>query len=345
MVWLVGVAASCWLLLKMSGITPRVPVTPADEGSRARVVRFLALGDVNLGRSVGQRILAGDTLYPLAKVERELRSFDVVFANLESHLSDQDGETQHPEFNLIFTGPPGGAWTLRRGGVTVVSTANNHALDYGRDARDETIRYLNEAGVAYAGTARSEDSLFVPAIVERRGIRLALFACTGIMNATGTSWRRDVAAADTGRMLASLRRYRKQADVIVVSYHGGAEYVDRPDEGTRAFARTVLRGGADIFLGHHPHVPQGIESVEGKPAVYSLGNFVFLQPQQYWTQRSFGFACEIRKDTTGACVTRYGILPLHAGNQPEFLPAGPAADTVLARVRALSHVPVEHFTW
>ena len=344
-VLVVGVAASIGILLKMSMITPAAAITPARASNQAVSIRFLALGDVNLGRSVGQQILKGDTLYPFAQAAPVLQSFDIVFANLESNLSDQKGETQHPKYNLIFTGPPAGGYTLRRGGVTVVSTANNHALDYGRAARDETIRYLEEAGVAYAGTSRGADSLFVPAILERKGIRMAVFACTGIMNAEGNAWRRSVAAADTGLLLASLRRHRQEADVIVVSYHGGAEYVDQPDERTRDFARAVLRGGADIFLGHHSHVPQGIEMVEGKPAIYSLGNFVFRQPQHYWTQLSFGFACEIQKDSTGISLTRYGILPLRAGSQPEFLPAGPAADTVLARVRALSRVPVGYSTW
>ena len=121
---------------------------------------------------MGQRILRGDTLWPFENVLTVFREYDAVFVNLESNLSNRNGETQSPDNNLIFTGPPAGAWTLNRAGVTVVSTANNHALDYGRAAKDSTIRYLTQAGVLFAGTAAKREELYEPAVFERNGFGL-----------------------------------------------------------------------------------------------------------------------------------------------------------------------------
>jgi len=316
-----------------SSLTIVQPDTLRPGASRARL---LALGDVSLARVDGQRILRGDTLWPFVNVLREFRDHDIVFLNLESNLSNQKGETQDPDNNLILTGPPTGAWTLRNAGVSVVSTANNHALDYGRAAKDSTIRYLRQAGVRFAGTAASRDSLFEPAVVERNGIRFAFFAVTAIMNHPGEWWKGHVAYADTAKLLPRIRAWRPEVDVIVVCYHGGNEYQDRPHRPLKAFAEGVLENGADLFLGHHPHVPYGIVKVGQGIAAHSLGNFVYNQPQRYWTRRSFGLSVAFTRTGSRTMIEDWSVLPARAGNQPVFLPAGAEADTTQARVRALS---------
>ncbi|MBM2839665.1 MAG: cap protein [Bacteroidetes bacterium] len=303
---------------------------------RVATLRLLAVGDVNLGRGVGQEILAGDTLYPFAAVRDSFASYDVVFANLESQLSDQDGETQHPRNNLIFTGPPGGAHTLRQAGVTMVSTANNHAIDYGIKALLETGRYLREAGVYFTGTSGDASRLFDPVIVSRNGLRIAFFACTDVMNIEDPFWKKYVAEADSAKLLPMIRSVRDSVDFIVVSYHGGEEYADRPTQRTKDFARQMIAGGADLFLGHHPHVPYGVEEFEGKYIIHSLGNFVFRQPDRYWTQRSFAFAATIVKDANGTRVSTFRCLPVRAGFQPEFVTQQPEIDVILERIKALS---------
>ncbi len=304
---------------------------PAD----ARI-RILAVGDINLGRMVGQRILEGDTLYPFALVRDTLREYDIVFGNLESCLSDQGGETQSPGNNLVFTGPPGGAASLVRGGVQVVSTANNHALDYGLAGLRETAEHLRRAGVAFVGTAGDSGTSIGPVILERRGIRVAFFACTDIMNRPGNRWKRYVAAADTGILLPKIRGIRDSVDLVVVSYHGGEEYAGKPSRRTMEFGRSCLAAGAALVLGHHPHVPYGVEAVRGGLIVPSLGNFVFRQPARTWTQRSFALSVTIARDSLGTRVEGYAVLPLLAGLRPTFaLPPGDR-EAVNSRVRAMS---------
>lgn len=303
------------------------------EGQR---IRLIAVGDINLGRTVGQILLRGDTLYPFDAVRDTLRTYDVVFGNLESVLSDQRGETESRYNNIVFTGPPSGARALSLAGITVVSIANNHALDYGRKAFDECRQLLEANGVAYAGGYDSAGTI-VPAVLERAGMSIAVFAVTDIMNGTDERWRNVVVPADTGTIFPALRRWKPRVDMIVLSYHGGSEYQDRPSSRVRRFMVDAVASGAKLVLGHHPHVPYGLERVDGSYVVHSLGNFVFRQPSRFWTQRGMAFAADVVKDSSGVHIVEARCLPLVADFQPRFVrPGDPDADTTLVRIARLS---------
>lgn len=307
-----------------------------SDSTQVEELTLLALGDVNLGRQVGQKILEDSMGYPFECIRGFLDSADIVFANLESQLSDQNGETQHPYHNLIFTGPPEGAKSLAWAGITIVSTANNHAFDYGMQALRETIANLDSAGVLHVGTSVNPDSLYFPFILQRKGLKIAFFACTDLMNAASKDWEGHIAWADTGKILPRVRSIRDSVDVIILSYHGGSEYSSHPTRRTRDFAHQMLGGGVDIFLGHHPHVPQGIERCKGKYVLYSLGNFVFHQPQRYWTQRSVGVLMTLRKREGRTMVDSLRCYPLRAGLQPYLLNEGKEYDEVVKRIADLS---------
>jgi hypothetical protein len=212
--------------------------------------------------------------------------------------------------------------------------------------RDQTIRYLDSAGIAHCGTRVKGESPYLPVLVCVRGIRMAFFAVTDLMNGGGGAWKDLVARADTDHLLPAIRAVRDSSDVVVVSYHGGVEYAPKASGRTREFARQVLEGGADIVLGHHPHVPYGIESAWGKVAAHSLGNFVFMQPDRYWTRFSFALSFDIVRDGTGTRIRSLRALPLRAGFQPEFLAPGGEASEIREHVRLLSSQDVqEHLIW
>ena len=257
-------------------------VAPSLERAATQADRPIVLvagGDVNLGRECGQAILSDPRYDPFRFMAPLWGDADVRFVNLESQLSDQKGETQSPRNRLVFTGPPGGAETLAQAGIGVVSTANNHAWDYGRRAFFETLDNLARAGVANAGTGRTLARAYEPVMLEVRGRRVALLAVTQIWN-TGPIEEHEgkyyVAWARLNRLKTSLERARREADFVVLSYHGGVEYVDAPIDATRRFIDGAVKTGlVDAVIGHHPHVPQGVGFREGKPVFYSLGNFVF----------------------------------------------------------------------
>jgi poly-gamma-glutamate capsule biosynthesis protein CapA/YwtB (metallophosphatase superfamily) len=226
-------------------------------------------------------------------------SADLRSVNLESQLSDQNGVTQHPGNRLIFTGPPGGADVLARAGVSLVSTANNHAWDYGKSALFETIANLQRARVPFAGTGRDQDAAYAPVVLRAKERSVALFAVTHIWNPGAFSThegRSYVAWADVARLRPLIERARRDYDFVLISYHGGAEYVHAPPTPEREFAAAMMALGVDAVIGHHPHVPHGIGFYEGRPIIYSLGNFVFAgHDVKPWTKRTFFARLTLRK--------------------------------------------------
>jgi poly-gamma-glutamate capsule biosynthesis protein CapA/YwtB (metallophosphatase superfamily) len=269
---------------------PPAPPAPPPEPKAERLV-ILAGGDVNLGRGAGQKILRDPSYDPFREVRPLLESADLRFVNLESQLSDQNGETSSKHHNLIFTGPPGGAETLARAGIDIVSLANNHAWDYGKQALLETFENLERAGVAYTGAHRESGKLYEPVVVRKKGWSVAFFAVTHIWNQGAIeqhAGRHFVAWAAFQHLAENLRRARAEHDLVLVSYHGGSEYVDVPMNWTRDFVRAVMLAGADALIGHHPHVPQGVGWFSGRPAFYSLGNLVFAMHSDHpWTGTSY----------------------------------------------------------
>ena len=286
----------------MPVLVPQPPDLPDAPPPPEPSIVLAAGGDVNFGRECGQAILKDGTYDPFSGLGVAWSSADARFVNLESQLSDQHGVTQSPLHRLIFTGPPGGAEVLAHAGVSLVSTANNHAWDYGKSALFETIANLERAGVPFAGTGRDAEGAYRPAVLRVNGLTLALFAVTHVWNQPpfATHEARDfVAWADLDRLKAGIEAARRDHDFVVVSYHGGEEYMHAPVERSRRFLQELMALGVDAVIGHHPHVPQGIGFVAGRPIVYSLGDLVFAGHQDKpWTLQSFFARLELRKGAT-----------------------------------------------
>jgi poly-gamma-glutamate synthesis protein (capsule biosynthesis protein) len=299
----------------------RAPVAAPPAPSPKRVV-IVAGGDVNFGRECGQAILTNPSYDPFRFVAPLWGDADLTFVNLESQLSDQKGETQSPRNRLIFTGPPGGADVLARAGVDVVSTANNHAWDYGRSALFETLDNLSRAGVRQAGAGRTFHAAYAPAVLDAGGKSVAVFAVTHIWNQgefAEHEGRHYVAWARLNALYGVLKKARKEHDIVLLSYHGGAEYIDAPTGPTRRFIESVMQTGfVDALIGHHPHVPQGVGWHKKRPIFYSLGNFVFGGHD--WAPRTkVGYLARL-EITDGALVARACPYALD-GHVPK--PVGP----------------------
>lgn len=308
----------------------------AQEKDSTTQVKVFLFGDVNLGRTVGQELLRGNLDFPFKFVKDTLARADIVFANLESQLSDQSGETQHPQYNLIFCGPPMGAKALRQANVSVVSTANNHAYDYGMKGLKETIGNLKGEGIYCTGTSEDSVSSFSPAIIERNGIRVGFLAYTQFVNLKG-KWSGRISLYDFERAQREIADIRTKVDFIIASYHGGVEYVDKPNKTTLRQLQGLADAGADIVVGHHPHYPQGVEQYNNKLIFYSLGNFVFSQPQYEWTQKAFGVEIVIKKQADSVILDSVRLIPLRAGLQPSFVRTDGEKNTIIARIKKLSN--------
>ena len=295
-------------------------------------LRLYAVGDINLGRRVAkQRLLEGDTLYPFRALLDTLRAADITFGNLESPITP-DSNPVADSFG-VFTAPPAAASALARAGFDIVSTANNHAWDGGQAAVEETMQQLTRAGVLFVGSAYGRDMAEQPVMVRRRGWRVAFFAVTRAWNPAPYTFYRHAGAAwiawgDPSWIYPAIRTLKAsgRADLVVVSVHGGKEYVDTPPDYHRDLFRGLVDAGADLVLAHHPHVLQPVVWYQGKPIVQSLGNFVFAQDDP-WTRLSAILRIEVAPDKT----MRLSAIPVHAGHQPTVA-TGDAADSVRRRL-------------
>jgi len=331
-----------FLIIVIVGTVPYTSRSDEPRDSADTSVTLLTFGDVNLGRHVGKMLLKGDTLFPFQRIQTLLQSADIVFCNLESQLSDQHGETQHPKNNLIFTGPPQGGASLARGGVSVVSTSNNHAYDYGYRALIETITNLDASGIGHVGTTSDSNRLYRPLVKRISGITFAFFGVTALMNVPCCEWKPYIAWADTGKLFPEIRGVRDFVDVTIVSYHGDTEYRDRPTQRQRDFFHALINEGVDVVLGHHSHVPQGVELYRGGWCVFSLGNFVFNQPQHEWTMKSVGMRWVFDRKNAKVRIASIDVIPIRTGFQPSESVDERERRDILDRIHELSNV---RFPW
>jgi poly-gamma-glutamate capsule biosynthesis protein CapA/YwtB (metallophosphatase superfamily) len=259
---------------------PEGPTSAAKPHRADEPIALAAVGDVMLGSTfpdeTGGLLPPVDGALLLREVTPLLDQADVAFGNLEGPLADggtsEKCARSKPGRCYAFRVPTRYARHLAGAGFDVVSLANNHVGDFGDAGRISTRAALDALGIRYSGGPGEVARL------EVRGTRLALVAFS---TSSGTNDLRDLAEA--ARIVEAAGR---DADLVVVSFHGGAEGADRQrvppgkeeflgeDRGDlRAFARTVVDAGADLVLGHGPHVVRGVEVYRGRLVAYSLGNF------------------------------------------------------------------------
>lgn len=237
------------------------------------------VGDVMLARNVGKKIVNLGMDYPFSKTRHILSSADIAFANLEGALTGD--RTTGSSKAFIFRSPPSFGKSLVKGGIDIVSLANNHANDGGTKGLIETIGTLERLGIKYVGAGRNHFEARSLRIIEVKGKKIGFLAYTdlaniGLSTASATSSRPGVASAQTKAIFDEIKAAKRKVDFLVVSFHWGVEYqIGEPNARQKNLAYSCIDEGADLIVGHHPHVLQKVEVYNGKTIAYSLGNFVF----------------------------------------------------------------------
>jgi len=269
------VAAPVDPLTPTAGTRPDPAAAQPAEPTPARL-RFLAVGDIMLSRRVAHAMReAGDLQLPFRALADQFAAVDFTFANLESPFSSRDGFGIGPAHN--FNTPPSHIQGLVAHRFSVVTLANNHALDQGVAGLRFTLEHLDAHGIQHVGAGMDPAAAWQPAIVDRHGIRVGfLGASYASVNDSGRSRNPYVARLDQDkRLAAAMASLRPEVDYLAVAMHAGREYLEPVDDTQRRFARRAIDLGADVVLGSHPHVAQAVELYQGKPIFYSLGNFIF----------------------------------------------------------------------
>jgi poly-gamma-glutamate synthesis protein (capsule biosynthesis protein) len=243
-----------------AGVVGRAGTRHAGDG----IVTLSAVGDCTLGDPAGSErapgsfhdVLAkhgGDLAYPFSGVRALLEDDDLTIANLEGTLTTRAPRTDIP---FAFRGRPEFAGMLPLGSVELVALANNHMNDCGPRGTDDTIAALDAAKVAYFGLGHVDERTI-------DGVE--------VVNLGWTGGRDEI----LGEVQRSIREHKRDDNLVIASFHWGIENEHAVNSVQLKLGRGAIDAGADLVLGHHPHVLQGIETYRGRTIVYSLGNFVF----------------------------------------------------------------------
>lgn len=252
----------------------------ADGTEAAKAVRLLFAGDVYLSDHVLEAYDAAGGIDGVLSqgYQAEIQAADFFMTNEEFPFSTRG--TPAPDKQFTFRVNPEKVKLMQEMGIDLVTLANNHALDYGRDAMLDTIDTLDHAGIRHVGAGKNLAEARKPAIVELNGRTFAFIGATRVYPeadwAAGTDSAGMFSAYDGGAALAEeVKAAKQQADYVIAYVHWGIEREEMPNEVQKSIAHRLVDAGADLVVGAHPHVLQGLEYYQGVPIAYSLGNFVF----------------------------------------------------------------------
>ena len=271
-------------------------------------VSLIAVGDVSYSRGV-ERIVKkqNDINYPFFKTQKYLKSADLVFGNLETPIT-QGAEI--PDFEMIFRSDPGTEQALKQAGFSILSLANNHTPNFGEKGLKDTFNYLESVNIKYVGAGKNEQEAYQAVYIEKKGIKFAFLAYSD-NNIVPDFYEASTDRAGTAfmridKMTEAVNEARQRSDFVIVSMHAGTEYSNEPNELQINFAHSAIDAGADLVIGHHPHTVQTLEKYKDKYIFYSLGNFVFDQPQSQKTTEGLAIKVYFTKDR----INKISLLPV-----------------------------------
>ena len=279
-----------------------------DQDSTSRPVVLTLVGDIMLGRSVGP-IAAEDPDGVFRDVRHILRSSDLALGNLESPLTSRPHMSPNPN---VLIADPATVGLLATAGFDVLSLANNHAGDAGPHGVIDTLDALAAHGLVAVGAGSNTAVTTAPVEVTVQGVRIAILA----FDATGAGLAADTAIGvvpwEPASAQSAVVTASASADLVVVSVHGGVEYLPESDPRMVRIADLLVTWGADVVWGHGPHVPQPVTTAGNGNRVTvvatSLGNFLF---DQRGPTTGGGTMLQVLADEHGVIAHRTGSTSHH----------------------------------
>jgi len=283
-------------------------------------IKLVFVGDIMLDRGVALKVSkrgGGDWRFPFLKISDYLKNADLVFGNLEGPLSDRGRKTGSI---YSFRMKPEAVSGLIFSNFKIVSLANNHALDYGVEALVQTFEVLKEAGIEYVGAGLNFEEAYFPKIITIKNKKFCFLAFT---NLGGEFWRpKEIEPGlayieNPEEIEPFLKKAKNSCDFVIVSLHAGTEYSKEPDDFQLNFARKAFETGANLVIGHHPHVLQKFFRYQQGYFISSLGNFIFDQNFSKDTMEGGILEVEIRGNKiVGVSLKR---IRLNEDFQPELV--------------------------
>ncbi|MFH0739852.1 MAG: CapA family protein [bacterium] len=256
-------------------------ISPAGLAKDTQPIILMAVGDIMLERAVKYMIDKygkGDFNFAFANIKDYLSQADILFGNLEGPISSR-GIKVGSIYSFRFS--PTSTLALKNAGFDILSIANNHMFDYQAVALADTMANLQKAGIDYVGAGLNEQEAFSLRIKEIQGTKVGFL---GFENFSPNSWKvgdGKIGMAWVGEDFSKIKEIisqsKKQVDILAVSIHAGTEYQPLSNAFQKEFGKMAIDSGADLIIGHHPHVVEPLEKYNNGWIAYSLGNFVFDQ--------------------------------------------------------------------
>lgn len=205
-----------------------------------------------------------------------MRSTDITMVNQEFAFSDR-GEAQDKQYTYRMS--PARVKIFQELGIDIVTLANNHALDYGREALSDTFFTLESANIRYVGAGENLDRAKKLEVIEAQGKRIGFLGASRVIPVSDWNAGKNISGMLTTYspdiLLEEIKKGKEQCDFLIVYVHWGEEKENMPEDYQKIMARQYIDAGADAVVGSHPHVMQGVEYYKKKPILYSLGNYIF----------------------------------------------------------------------
>lgn len=287
-----------------------------EDNSPEKIITIKAVGDIIPGTNFPSHKLPKypDQLLPQT-VRAYLTRADIVFGNFESNLTNHPYSSKNINNaqTFAFRSPPSYAKLFANAGFNIFNIANNHTMDFGQIGFQDTVRNLHSVGIKTLG--HKNQILYV----EHQKVKIAMIGFT--------TYNLYNSVHDLNTAKSLVQQAQKNADIVIVSMQVGAEgtqamhvknkteYFYGENRGNSVqFARTMIDTGADLVLGHGPHVPRAIERYKGKIIAYSLGNFIGYKTLSTTAQKAYSMILEMKLNSQGELISSK-VIPIHIDKQ------------------------------
>jgi len=310
-----------------SVVTVESKVNSSQSEERSSEITLSAVGDILIHNTVYQdaRTSSGYDFRPIVQsVQSELKEADITFANQEGPIAGKAlGLSGYPRFNA----PKAVSDILADSGVDVVNFANNHTLDRNAAGVQTSIQHFKSAGLTYIGANTSPKDAKRIRTISKNDITASFLGYTYGTNGIPIPKNKSylVNTIDLTQIKRDIHRAKKLSDIVVVSLHFGTQYQTKPNQKQKTLAKDLSEAGADIILGHHPHVLQPVTQISSKDqntlVAYSLGNFI---SGQVGIRRNIGGILDVtvKKDHSTDTISfeNVSFMPTwtHHPNQQQF---------------------------
>ncbi len=300
----------------------------------AEEIVITAVGDIMLAGKWAPFLREKGYDFPFDGIRKELAASDISLANLESPIAESGQEYSEKQFR--FRAEPHVAKAIRSAGFNLVTLANNHSMDFGSEALLETLQHLSNYGIAWIGAGKNLSEARKSALFTIKGKKIAFlgYSLTQPVEFFASRNRAGTAPGYETFVTADITNARREADYVIVSFHWGKEAISTVQPYQRTAAHKAIDAGADVIIGHHPHVLQGIEQYKNGLIFYSLGNFAFASKSSV-ADVSAMIRLTLDDNRREAEILPLDVLHRRVGFQPQLL-KGERGAAVIEKLNVLS---------